>query len=396
MLPFLSNEPDDEGKTPRHGTPHGFVVDRGGRVVPLQAGSEDSAVLVRLEDEQVLIEIRTSTLSVATTQILQQWLLTMLGDDRAFVVADRERSKVSRWRSAFDVIDLVTALRGEPSSGSSSLDGAMSLVAGQGGITHLVGAEGIPGAVRLVRSGDRIAFLPEAERLTVVATTATSDKVLAYASAWLSAQGSGPIRLRIWHGQGWINETLGSGSLAGERLHVLARLPAPASALPAYVGRRIRPEHMGAKQIEAFAPLLSLAGSSFSLGSFASLLRRGFESHLFLTGIREGHGRHVHVGPGIDHVGPAWPSKALGQRVVDQPDRAFGAQVNERLVATVREGAPHIEDITATVRESDDDLQLGDTRLARYLRIAVPCRSGGENLVVSYSAIQRWDEPAAA
>lgn len=377
----------------------GFAIDCHGRVVSLDMLGQTPVATVRLDSEPITIEVCTRSLSSGSVAVLRQWLLTMPDDGRSFRVVEIDRSRVSYPKSAHDALACLETLLVSVSISPSHLPDSLPMIAGPRGIVPLDDqararfgmASDRELSVRLVRFLNRIAFLPEANRLTVIAQAGASTDGLRHARAWLSAQGTGPIRLRVWLGHGWINEMVGSGLAGSERLSALTRLDRLQSPTPAYQGRRIRTEDMSLEEVRFFAPMLALSGGTFGSHSFATLLSRGFGDRLFLTGVREGQGRHIIYGPSFDYVGSLWRHKAPGQRLLDQPDREYGRHVNDRMVATAQDGVPHVEHVQAGIRESDDDLQLGESRLTKYLRVAVPFRCGGESLVVSYSLQQRWD-----
>jgi len=396
MSPFRRHAPEGPGYAFHRESVRGFAVDRAGRVLPLEASGDEAVARVRLDETQVAIELRAATLSSAVAQILRQWLLTLLGDERPILVLDVKRARVSYWRSAIDVMEFVTSLLGEASLKPAPLDDTLLLIAGAGGVSQLGGRSSDREAGRLIRAGDRIAFLPEADRLTVLAKAGISADVLANACAWLSAQGPRTIRLRVWLGQGWINEALACGIAAAERLRQLVRLDGFEAPLPSYVGRRVRAEELPAEEFRRLAPLLALYGATLDDAAVSGLLRGGFGDWLCVTGVREGHGRYIVHAPGPDYVGPAWHAKASGSRLVDQPDSAYGRNVNDRIVAASQGNGPHVEYVQAGIREAHDDHPLGDTRLTKYVRVAVPCHRDGENVVLSYTILRRWDQPAAA
>lgn len=382
----------------------GFAVEGRGRVVSLDLPGQPPVATVHLDSERIAIEVRARSLSAASASVLRQWLLTMPDDGRSVRLADIDRSRVTHPRSAADALACLDTLLLGVSVSPSHLAGHRPMVAGPRGIVPLddqvrarlgmAEESEVEAAIRLVRSSGCIVFLPDAGRLTVLAPAGASAEALTHASAWLSAQGTGAIRLRVWLGHGWVNEMAASGPAGSERLCRLTRLDRLSSPLPGYQGRRIRAEDMSADEIRFFAPLLSLSGSTFGSRAFTTLLRSGFGDRLFLTGVREGQGRHIIYAPSFDYVGSLWRHQAPGRRVLDQPDRAYGHHVNDRMVAAAEGGEPHVEHVQAGIRESDDDLQLRDTRLTKYLRVAVPFRCGGESLVVSYSLLRRWDSGA--
>ena len=379
----------------------GFAVDGRGRVVALGTPGIVAAATVRLDGERITIEVDTPSLSVPSMVVLRHWLLTLATEDKAFHIIEGPGSRAFHLESAVDALARLELLLLSRSISPSHLPATLPLVAGPRGVVPLdeemkarlgmLRGSDREAAIRQVRSLDRIAFLPDSKGLIVLAPAGASPDTLRHARAWLSAQGGTSIRLRVWLGQGWVNEVAGSGPAAGGRLSDLTSLQRLGSPPSAYQGRRIRAEDMSADEIRFFSPLLALAGTTFSSESFAMLLRHGFGDRLFLTGVREGQGRYIVHGQGLDYVGSLWRHKAPGLRVLDQPDREYGRHVNDRMVATATDGVPHVEEVQACIRESGDDQQLSDVRLSKYLRVAVPCRAGGESLIASYSLQRRWD-----
>ncbi len=88
------------------------------------------------------------------------------------------------------------------------------------------------------------------------------------------------------------------------------------------------------------------------------------------------------IGNGFATVDSAWRRTAIGRRVIDQPDRRYGAWVADAMSATRTQHAPQFELVEADVKQ----VNRSSVRV-RYERLMLPWREGNEEFVGSASTL---------
>lgn len=382
-----------------------FTIDRSGRVsMPPLAGAVP-VITVLLDDERITVQLHVQSPGSAAASILKQWLLTMLSDPRPFRIVDVLHHRISQRRSAVEALDYLDGF-GRDKSLSSDLGGeAVAMAAQAAGVSTLAdlaktltektASNPRDLAALLVRTHDCIAFVPGSDLLTVFAKPSTSLACREVALSWLMSQGISKVRLRIWLSHSWIAETYSSLSEACDRLYTIFSAQSLAIPTPRYSGRRVRAEQLEEDESRLLAPILNLPHNEFDETAVTSLLRSGYADRLFLIRIRDGYGQFINYPSGFDFVGSAWRLTAPGLRIVDQPDRSYGEYVNQRFLEAAKEGTPHVEHVHALIHESDDDASLKEMRSVHYIRVAVPCHNGRDQIVISYTIPRRWNHPAS-
>jgi hypothetical protein len=133
-----------------------------------------------------------------------------------------------------------------------------------------------------------------------------------------------------------------------------------------------------------FAPLLKswLKGARDDL--LASAQRQGLWDRAMVAEQDPASGafRFRHSGGSIELYGTEWRDRAVGRRISEQPDRAYGLWIEQGCAAVNEAGAPRVELVHAAVSGSD-----GNVHRWRYERLMLPfVASDGRRVVMSVSA----------
>jgi hypothetical protein len=132
---------------------------------------------------------------------------------------------------------------------------------------------------------------------------------------------------------------------------------------------------------DPLSPLLNLWMDGAYPDDLPGLLRRlGLYDRAMIVEREPTGGRFVfrHSGQGIELYDSAWPRAAVGRRVEDQPDRAYGRWIAAACTDIDAHQVPRYELVHAMIGGPD-----GPRQTWRYERLMVPWRVQSKRMVVS-------------
>lgn len=361
----------------------GFVIDVEGHVrARIDGTASTHPVTVGFGRDLVTVELKASTVSAGGLGTLRNWLLSMMSDRRDFRIVDLDRSVLSTSSNSLSALDVIEGMMKETQGRFRSLVEGTAMIADENGIRELneqvldeygISPESTCDVARyLVRNLDVVVFQPIAGRIDVLARARGSiSRAVIHARAWLACQ-TGPARLRIHWGEGWISEPAPTGSTAAARLVQLVHLEKTGSGVPLYRSQRIALDDLPAREMEPLGPMLNILSRGLNQHIFNELIDRRLAHRLWVVGIDDGRATFKFVPGGPDYYGPSFAFDAIGRRVSDQPDSAYGAEVEKALVEASTFSQPYFERVSARIREHADDGTPGVVRIARYGRLVVP------------------------
>jgi hypothetical protein len=193
-----------------------------------------------------------------------------------------------------------------------------------------------------------------------------------------------PARAAISHlGSVWRDEVC-SGSALPRRLTELLGDSSGATGDPPFLAVPRRIAGMLRDPGSPFAPVLRRWVDHVQPGDIAAFLA---DSQLYGRAMivqrlpDTGHFVFRHSGHRIQLYQATWAQSAIGRRLQDQPDEAYGRWIADACREVDDRQVPHFELITARVRQHD-----GRHRRWRYERLMLPWRDGeGRRFVVSVS-----------
>lgn len=363
----------------------GFIIDADGRVRARMRKGEQHPVAVEFGRDMITVEIRSGGVSSGGLVTLRNWLLSMMSDTRGFRVVDVDRATLSPSSNALTALDRIEEAMKHAQGRYVPLIEGMAMIADENGVRALdeaaladlgVSPESTYDVAKyLARNLDVVVFQTIAGRVDVIARArGLITRAVVHARAWLSCQ-HGPARLRIHCGEGWLSEPAINGSMAAARLFQLVQFDRTGSRQPLYAAERIRLEDVPAREMEPLLPILGVLSRGFNQDIFNELVDKRLAHRLWVVGVDDGRAVFKFVPRGPDYYARSFAFDAIGQRVADQPDHAYGAAVEKALVEASTFSRPHFERVRARIREHADDGTPGEVRIANYGRMVVPIDS---------------------
>ncbi|MBI1775031.1 MAG: hypothetical protein HYR63_06765 [Proteobacteria bacterium] len=374
-----------------------FVIDPQGVIRQWHgSGAEPTAVRIRIERAHVVVEISPSRVSRGGLGMLRQYLLTLMLDQRPIRLVNLDRNKPSDVSSAVAALEALEEMMSDISLQTAAIQPCYPIIAGPAGIQSFdraaqnrydVTAVMDDATARyLARTHAIVVFMQGGSHLTVYAAAGDSrSEAATHAMAWLTAQ-AGPIEMRVWWVDAWLNDRDATGAGAALRLESLMRLKWPTEPPPTYVGERVPLDDVAEAELQPYRPLLALAGTTFDRSAFDALVASDRIDRLTIATVAVSETRRLYVGTGHDYYGPTWWLECIGTPLGDQPDPVYGAAVEARYCAAAMENAMHFERVHARIRESS-----GHFRRSCYTRLIMPFDQRDSSLCVGYTVLSGPD-----
>jgi hypothetical protein len=207
----------------------------------------------------------------------------------------------------------------------------------------------------------------------------------AVAATFYSLAERRPARSAIaWFDEIWHDELCGAPRQLYRRLTEILHSSARSVVAEPYLATRRSLDAVLNPPGHPFAPLLKswLAGSRDEL--LAGAQRQGLWERAMVAEQDPATGvfRFRHSGGSIQLYGAEWRDRAVGVRVSEQPDGAYGHWIEQGCAAVNEAGAARVELVHAAVTGSD-----GEIRRWRYERLMLPFQAAdGRRVVMSISA----------
>ncbi len=373
-----------------------FVIDESGTIRKSVAPGSPVAIRGQVEPDRIFIEISPARVGYLGAATLRHWLLSLLMEPRPYRLLNLDSRAMCEAVGSLAVLDRIeTWLKTSGGHAAGLVDGP-AMVADANGVRPLdpaaLEAYGIhPQAdydvtAFLARNMAAVVILGEGGHLKVLARAgACSARTIANASSYLALR-SEPVQMAIWWGGSWLRESQPDGLVAAGRLRLLSGLKEPPSPPHPYVGERVRIDQVPEQEMVPYRHLLSLSGAKFDMAAYSRLLGSGLGDRMTIIEVDDDKTRVVYFPYGPDFNGSAWVLNAVGRPFRDQPDKAYGAAVEQRYVGAVADNVVHFERVRATIRETAGRF-AGDSRRSSYSRLIVPFEEGGKRLAVGYAAL---------
>jgi hypothetical protein len=194
-----------------------------------------------------------------------------------------------------------------------------------------------------------------------------------------------PRRAAIaWFGDAWHDEVCGSAKDLFARLTALLHTSTRGHVPEPYIATRRNLDTVLSPDGHPFAPLLRawLKGSRDDLVATAREYGLWDRANIAERDPSRGDFFFRHVGKAIQLYSPEWGARAVGRRLAEQPDHAYGRWIEAGCAAADDSRMARCELVHASVNWRD-----GEVRRWRYERLMLPFETGdGRRVVMSISA----------
>jgi hypothetical protein len=195
----------------------------------------------------------------------------------------------------------------------------------------------------------------------------------------------------------WYSEITASPERAASRL---SELCAPAFAPPPSQKFVVEPRDYSSLLQDEENPLRLMAQKwRMSLGAFdptviSFAIKHQLLSRMMIVGVRATRPDPIFrfIGDGFNWLEPDFQYRAIGERIVNQPDKEYGAWVSEFYKSVAATGQPRYDMVRAGIQVHGTGPH---TFLTRYERLLLPWRTPSDEVFVTLSSKRLADEEAS-
>ena len=194
----------------------------------------------------------------------------------------------------------------------------------------------------------------------------------------------------------WRSEITASSERAAARL---SELCAPAFAPPPSQKFVVEPRDYASLLQDEGNPLRLMAQKwRMSLGSFdptviSFAIKHQLLSRMMIVGVKPSRPDPIFrfIGDGFNWLESDYQFRAIGERIVNQPDKDYGAWVSEFYKSVASTGQPRYDMVRAGIEVRGTEPQVF---LTRYERLLLPWRTPSDETFVTMSSKRLGDEDA--